>query len=508
MTLLLLYGVNLLVLAINFANRDTLIDGPVPRFNEPERVAGALPPSVTVQLPMYNERFVADRLIDACAKLDYPADRLDIQILDDSTDDTAAIAEERTNYWKQRGVRILHLRRSDRTGYKAGALQAGLKLSRAEFVAVFDADFVPDSGFLREVIGAFDSPKIGMVQARWSHLNEADSLLTRIQAFGLDTHFAIEQRVRNLTGCFINFNGTAGVWRRTCIDESGGWSADTLAEDLDLSYRAQLRGWRFKYLPRATAPAELPADMNAFRAQQFRWTKGTTQTAMKMLGPLWASEFPLSVKLEGTVHLTAHLAFPLVLILGLLNVPLLWMRSRTGMPGDVYFSMLSLGVLGFVGFFLAQLFAQRELYPDWKRRMLLFPAFMAGSMGLAVNNTRAVLEAVLRKRSTFVRTPKLRAVTAGDGAEVDVAGTFMRGGSRNSRQSNEEDYIASRLPAEFWVEIGMLAYLTVGLAWLIAHGAWLAIPFQLLLVAGFSLVVVYTAVGMRRAPTDEEVLSR
>ena len=209
----------MLVLAINFANRDTLIDGPVPRFNEPERVAGALLPSVTVQLPMYNERFVADRLIDACAKLDYPADRLDIQILDDSTDDTAAIAEERTNYWKQRGVRILHLRRSDRTGYKAGALQAGLKLSRAEFVAVFDADFVPDSGFLREVIGAFDSPKIGMVQARWSHLNEADSLLTRIQAFGLDTHFAIEQRVRNLTGCFINFNGTAGVWRRTCIDD-------------------------------------------------------------------------------------------------------------------------------------------------------------------------------------------------------------------------------------------------------------------------------------------------
>lgn len=480
MGLLLLFGLNLLMLAIGFASQDRLIDGDPDAVNlsNGSWATNRELPTVTVQLPVYNERFVVDRLIDACAVLDYPRDRFDIQVLDDSTDDTASIVEERVAFWKKRGVQILHIRRSDRSGFKAGALQAGLAFSNANYVAVFDADFVPTPDFLKRVVSEFDDAEIGMVQARWAHLNADDSLLTRIQAFGLDTHFAIEQRVRNLTGCFINFNGTAGIWRRTCIDASGGWSSETLAEDLDLSYRAQLAGWRFKYLPQTTAPAELPAEMNAFRSQQFRWTKGTTQTALKTLAPLWRSNFPLSVKLEGTVHLTAHLAFPMVLLLAISHTPLLYLKAKTGAPGNMFFALLSIGFLGFAGFFLAQLFAQRDLYPDWKKKMLLFPAFMAGSMGLAFSNSRAVLEAVAGKPSAFVRTPKRRSSPI-----QGRAGNVSNGTS---------DYVNRKLPWVVWVEVALLVYSLVGLAWLIASANWIAVPFQALLASGFGLVVGYS----------------
>lgn len=500
MMVLLLLGVNLFGLAIGFANNDRLIDGAVPQLGSVHQTTQTATkgrsdlPRVTVQLPVFNERFVIDRLIDACARLEYPSDRLDIQVLDDSTDDTASIAESRVSYWKQRGVRILHLRRSDRHGYKAGALQNGLTFSKADFVAIFDADFVPPPDFLLRVIPEFDRAEVGMVQARWAHLNAEDSLLTRIQAFGLDTHFAVEQRVRNLTGCFINFNGTAGVWRRSCIDDAGGWSADTLAEDLDLSYRAQLRGWKFKYLPNTAAPAELPADMNAFRNQQFRWTKGTTQTALKALGPLWRSDFPTPVKLEGTAHLTAHLAFPMVLILALVHTPMLYLKATTGAPSDAFFTLLGVGFLGFVGFFLAQLFAQRELYADWKQRMKLFPLFMAGSMGLSFSNTRAVIEALVGKQSAFIRTPKVRA--SGDPIEETDGLTDDRDAKRNpgaaAVESAEATYTSRKLPWVLLVEVALLLYSLAGLFWLILSGNWLALPFQTLLVVGFGLVVGYS----------------
>ncbi len=487
MLILLLFGVNLLLLAMAFANADRLRPGMAPPLGSASLLSNRSPselPTVTVQLPVYNERFVINRLIDACAALNYPRELLDIQVLDDSTDDTAVIAEARVSYWKERGVRILHIRRSDRSGYKAGALQQGLQFSNAQFIAVFDADFVPPPNFLLSVIPEFDQNEIGMVQARWGHLNADESLLTRIQSFGLDTHFAIEQRVRNLTGCFINFNGTAGVWRRACIDGAGGWSADTLAEDLDLSYRAQLGGWKFKFLSQTVAPAELPSEMNSFRAQQFRWTKGTTQTALKMLVPLWKSKFPLSVKLEGTVHLTAHLVFPMILLLALSHAPLLYVKSRTGLPNDLFFALLSIGFLGFVGFFLAQLLAQRELYPDWRRRMILFPAFMAGSMGLAVSNTRAIFQALRGQKSAFVRTPKL----SNELRNSD-------GGAENAASTNS--YLNQSLPWIVWVEFGIFVYTLAGLLWLIASKQWIAIPFQALLVAGFGLVIGYSFYSAR-----------
>ncbi|MDX1429875.1 MAG: glycosyltransferase, partial [Rhodothermales bacterium] len=264
MLVLLAYGANMLWLSARYRDIDVEKDGPVPDPDKLPPLRG-LWPAVTVQLPIFNEAYVVERLIDACAQLDYPRHCLEIQILDDSTDETVELAAERAAYWSRRGVNIVHIRRKNRTGYKAGALANGLQAATGDFIAVFDADFLPEPDYLRRIIPAFDGADVGMVQARWGHLNRIDSLLTKIQAFGLDTHFALEHRVREALGCFINFNGTAGVWRRECIEDAGGWSSDTLTEDLDLSYRAQMRGWRFRYLEDVEVAAELPNDMNAFR---------------------------------------------------------------------------------------------------------------------------------------------------------------------------------------------------------------------------------------------------
>src|SRR6056297_2067888 len=323
---LLAYGGNLLWLAVFHATDQELRDGPVP---DPEDLPepDASWPSVTVQLPLYNEADVVDRLIDACAALDYPRRKLEIQVLDDSTDETVDKVADRVEYWQNRGVDIVHIHRTDRTGYKAGALANGLRLARGDYVAIFDADFVPGADFLRRMMPHFfDDENLGMVQARWGHLNQDDSLLTQVQAFGLDAHFAIEQHVRQASDCFMNFNGTAGVWRRACIEDAGGWEHDTLTEDLDLSYRAQLEGWAFKYVPTTEVPAELPPDMNALRSQQFRWAKGGVETALKLVGRLWRSEEPARVKLQGTFHLTAHFAFPFILLAALTHAPLLLLK--------------------------------------------------------------------------------------------------------------------------------------------------------------------------------------
>ncbi len=401
-----LYGANLLWLAVMFVRNDRLRPGPVPPDDRAPPTDRAWP-SVTVQLPLYNEPLVAERLIDACAGLDYPRSQLEIQVLDDSTDDTTALVERRVDHWRQRGVDIVLIHRGDREGYKAGALRNGLRLARGAFIAIFDADFIPHPSFLRRMLPHLDAPDVGMVQARWGHLNAGDSLLTRVQAFGLDAHFALEQFVRNRTGCFMNFNGTAGVWRRSCIEDGGDWSSDTLAEDLDLSYRAQLRGWRFRFIDDVEVPAELPASLAALRSQQFRWTKGAAEAARKLLGSLWRSDQSRKVKVEGTFQLTAHFVFPCILAAALLHAPLL-MLKHVGLPGPgpLYFAFLGFGLVGFLGFFLAQLFAQRALYPNWLRRTAFFPLFMAGTIGLAVNNSRALFQAALGKRTPFVRTPK------------------------------------------------------------------------------------------------------
>ena len=464
------YGGNLLWLALFHASNDGLTEGPVPDPN-------ALPtpsadwPTVTVQLPLYNEAEVAHRLIDACVNLDYPRSCLEIQVLDDSTDETTKRVAERVEYWANRGVDIVHVHRDDRTGYKAGALANGLRLARGDYIAIFDADFVPDPDFLRRMVPHFfEKDDLGMVQARWAHLNADDSLLTQVQAFGLDAHFAVEQHVREESDCFMNFNGTAGVWRRACIEDAGGWEHDTLTEDLDLSYRAQLNGWTFKYVPTTEVPAELPPDMNALRSQQFRWAKGGVETALKLVSRLWRSDEPLGVKLQGTFHLTAHFSFPFILLAALTHAPLLLMKGLGHGPGELYFAIMGFGLFGFTGFLLAQLFAQRRLYPDWKRRLRLFPVFMAGTMGLSISNTNAFWQALWGTDTAFIRTPKY--------------GTDPGTGWWRSR------YAISELPQVVWWEALLAVYCTAGLGVVIALGEWAAVPFQALFAAGFVLVTV------------------
>lgn len=462
---LLVFGLNQLWMAWRFARADVLRPGPVP-----EPAARPAPPAawplVTVQLPLYNERAVAARLIDACAALDYPASRLEIQVLDDSADETRDVVAERVAHWRRRGVDVVHARRADRTGYKAGALAGGLAFARGDLVAIFDADFVPPPDFLRRIVPWFDAPDVGLVQARWEHLNAGASALTRVQAALLDAHFVVEQGVRHETGCFMSFNGTAGVWRQACIEDAGGWQADTLTEDLDLSYRAQLRGWRFRFAPDLGVPAELPTSVAAWRQQQFRWTKGTAETARKTLRRLWATPLPFRVRLQGALHLTGFLVYPAILTAALLHAPLLTAHALGFGVSDAYLGALGLGLFAFAGMTLAHLLTQRALHPDWPRRMRRFPSVLAASMGLAVSNTRAAAEALLRRRSPFVRTPKGRSYAP-----------------------------SVRIPLG---EVVLAAYCTAGLGVLLAVGAWAAVPFQLLFTAGFGFVGLYDSVGRRR----------
>lgn len=474
------YGANLLWLSYRHAAADGLREG-VPPGTGASPDPPAQWPRVTVQLPLYNEPLVAERLIDSCAQLDYPRALLEVQILDDSSDETSGIAADRALYWQRRGVDVVHVRRLHRTGYKAGALANGLRLATGDYIAIFDADFVPESGFLRQVLPAFSDDRIGLVQARWGHLNAGASLLTRLQSVGLDTHFAVEQRARYASDCFLSFNGTAGVWRRPCIEEAGGWQADTIAEDLDLSYRAQLAGWRFKFLDEVEVPAELPSTMAGLRTQQFRWAKGSVETASKLLRPLWHSDASTRRKVQGSMHLTGHLVFPFVLLAAILHAPLLAAHRAGGGPGEFYFGWMALGLFGFVGFGLAQLLGQRSLYVDWPRRLGAIPAFMAGTIGLSISNTRAVLEALLGKRTPFVRTPKF-----GDRHQrKESAGGVDRAVSESSqlRRALREATVVH------WLEACMLAYSLAGVWVLVSVGEWTALPFQLFFAAGFGLVV-------------------
>jgi cellulose synthase/poly-beta-1,6-N-acetylglucosamine synthase-like glycosyltransferase len=425
-------------------------------------------PVVTVQLPVFNELYVVGRLIDAACAIIYPKDKLEIQLLDDSTDNTVEIVGLSVEKYRKRGFDIKHIRRGTREGFKAGALKAGLAAARGEFVAIFDADFVPRPNFLLKTIPHFFvDPKIGMVQTRWEHINFDYSLLTRTQAMALDGHFVIEQSVRNKVGFFINFNGTAGVWRKSCIEDAGNWQADTLTEDLDLSYRAQLRGWKFKYLNNVTSPAELPSEINALKSQQFRWTKGAIETARKMLPIVWKAKIPMKVKFHATFHLTNNLVFPFILLAGILNVPLVFIK-HSGLY-NTYFDFMSVYVFAFIGSFLFYMFSQRDVYPDWQRRLFLFPVFMAGSMGFAVNNTKAVLEGLLRKKSEFIRTPKYSIKDKKD-------------------LWNDKKYVPLKINSTVVVEVALAVYCLFGVASSIYFLEIAAVPFQLLFFLGFAFV--------------------
>lgn len=493
---LTIYGMNLLWLAIKYVMTSRLREGSVPAPGDAPEMPGPWP-MVTLQLPLYNEALVAGRLIDACATLRYPRNLLEIQVLDDSTDETVNIVAERVAYWQEAGINISQVRRPERTGYKAGALEHGLALAKGEFIAIFDADFIPPADFLRRMLPRFDHPSIGMVQGRWGHINAEDSLLTRMQAFGLDAHFALEQFVRNRAGYFMNFNGTAGIWRRACIEDGGNWSSDTLAEDLDLSYRAQLKGWHFRYIEDVEVPAELPADMQALRSQQFRWTKGAAEAAIKLFRKLWASGQSRGVKIEGSFQLTAHFVFPFILLVALLHTPLL-MLKHWGLqgPGELYFALLGLGLAGFAGFFLAQLFAQRALYPNWLQRVFFFPLFMAGTMGMALSNTQALFQALRGKKTAFVRTPKYSTAELGSAkySTANISGGAATTGSDSGSAASgviKSDRQKRQISLIMLLEALFAVYCVAGLGFVIWYGEWVAVPFQALFALGFGLITLY-----------------
>jgi cellulose synthase/poly-beta-1,6-N-acetylglucosamine synthase-like glycosyltransferase len=362
-------------------------------------------PTVTIQLPIYNERYVVKRLIESVCRFDYPKELLEIQILDDSTDDTVDIAKAVAGDMGWQGFDIVYIHRDNRIGFKAGVLKEGLKHAKGELVGIFDADFIPHPSFLKETIPYFTDPKIGMIQTRWGHINSDYSLLTRAQSMGIDGHFGVEQASRAWNGFFMNFNGTAGIWRKTTIEDAGGWQADTLTEDLDLSYRAQLRGWKLKFVTNVVCPAEVPVTINAFKSQQHRWAKGSIQTAKKNIGKLFKSDVALLVKFQAFLHLTHYMVHPMMLLVVLTSIPMLytqWFFDSLAFP-IMIFTLLCLATCGPSSMYL---FSQKVLYHDWKSCIKVLPFLMCLGTGIAVNNTKAVLEALFNMKSGFIRTPK------------------------------------------------------------------------------------------------------
>ncbi len=441
-------------------------------------------PGVTVQLPIYNEKFVVERLIDAAAALDYPRDRIEIQVLDDSTDETVALAAARVRQHQAGGCRIEHLRRSDRTGFKAGALGHGLARASGEFILVLDADFVPEPDFLRQAIHPLSDPAVGMVQGRWGYLNRDRNLLTRAQAVLLDAHFAIEQSARAARGVFFNFNGTAGIWRAQAIHDAGGWRADTLTEDLDLSYRAQMRGWRFVYLRDVTCPSELPIDINAFKSQQYRWAKGAIEVLRALLAQLWQTRLPLRVKLEATVHLTSNVSYVLLLIDSLLLLaPSVVLRERFNLDGLLWLDvpLLVLATVSHVGFFAA---GQRALHGAGGVRLGDIALLIALLVGLTLNNSRAVVDGLLGRRSSFVRTPKL--------GTAAIAGVRRRLSAYTPQRSRH----GAR--AEIVLGTAYIAYF----AWALSQQYWLGAPFPAVFALSF-LAVGASSIAAQRVAPDE-----
>ena len=446
------------------------------------RPAGELSklPRVTVQLPIYNEVYVVERLIAAVAALDYPRELLEIQVLDDSTDETRLIAAGAVERYRSRGYDIAHVTRTDRRGYKAGALQAGMEKSTGEYLLIFDADFVPQPELLRQLLPHFSDPAVGMVQARWEHLNRDYSLLTRIQSIFLDGHFVIEHTARHRSGRFFNFNGTAGIWRRRCLEEIGGWQSDTLTEDLDVSYRAQLAGWKFVYLKDVATPAELPADMNGFKSQQHRWTKGSIQTGRKLLPAIFRSDYSWKVKAEAFFHLTNNFSHLLVVLLALLIVPAIVIRDQIGWRrvAVLDFPLFFGATFSFIAFYIS---SQREIGRDWKKMLKWMPLLLSLGIGMSLNNMHAVLEAVIDRKTEFTRTPKF-------GIEAE------RGDWKAKKY---------RSPGNFSLagEILLAAYFLVAIVFAVKYRYWVGVPFLLIFFNGFAYTAVFSLASRpRHAP--------
>jgi cellulose synthase/poly-beta-1,6-N-acetylglucosamine synthase-like glycosyltransferase len=457
LVILAAYGLHRYWLVYSYFKNRRNVPGPPPALAEW--------PKVTIQLPIYNERYVIERLVDTIARFDYPRELLDIQVLDDSTDETQQVASACVERYQALGLPIRYLHRNDRTGFKAGALAAGLQSATGEFVAIFDADFVPSPDFLRRTLPYFCDPRTAMVQTRWTYLNRHYSALTEVETILLDGHFVVEHGARSRSGSFFNFNGTAGVWRRCAIDDAGGWQHDTLTEDTDLSYRAQLRGWRFLYLPEIECASELPVEMNAFKTQQARWAKGLMQTAKKILPRVLRSDQPAHVKAEAVFHLTANISYPFMVVLSTLLLPAMIVRFYQG-----WFQMLLIDLPLFLasscsisGFYLV---SQRVLHPRaWKRSILYLPLVMAVGIGISVRNAKAVLEAVFGKESEFARTPKFNI--------EGQSGTWRKKLYRNR---------AGWMP---YSEIALGLYFVFTVVYSIQNENYATVPFLLLFVWGF-----------------------
>src|SRR6266850_3368581 len=475
LAVLAVYGAYRVKQVIDFWRYRKFVPQPKGKFVEEDL------PHITVQLPLFNEMYVTQRLVKAITEIDYPREKFQIQVLDDSTDETMKIARDTVETYAAKGFDIQYIHRTDRTGFKAGALEHGLKFAKGELLAIFDADFVPKPDCLRKLVDFFTDPLVGCAQMRWSHINGDYNLLTRLQTIMLDGHFVVEQTTRNRTGGFFNFNGTAGIWRRSAIELSGGWQHDTLTEDTDLSFRAQLMGWKFVYLLDEEAPAEIPVEINAFKAQQRRWAKGVMQVGIKLYPRIWHAPLPVRVRLEMFFRLTGNISYPLMIVASFLQFPLLLVRYNQPF---YHLMVLDLPLLFFSTVSVVMFYGTAVWYLDEKRtpRLLHLPLVMALGIGLAFSNARAVFEAIFGVKTDFIRTPKYRVEQTNDE-------TWKRKKYKRKR---------GLLPI---LELAFAAYFLLGIAYAIRLHMWGTIPFLLLFFFGFGYMgfmsVLQTTSGKR-----------
>lgn len=434
-------------------------------------------PRITVQLPVYNEMYVVERLIDAVCNIDYPPELFEVQVLDDSTDETQQIAKGVVERYQNLGLNISYIHRENRVGFKAGALAEGLRHAKGEFIAIFDADFIPCSEILTKTVHYFTDPNIGMVQVRWGHINSEYSLLTKIQSIMLDGHFVIEHSARNRSGRFFNFNGTAGVWRRDAIASSGGWQHDTLTEDLDLSYRAQLKGWKFIFVPDVIAPAEVPVEINSFKSQQHRWAKGSIQTARKILPVVLRSNLPWTIKVEAFFHLSNNISYLLMLVLSLFTLPSLVIRYERGWQNIMVLDLpiFLIGTLSVLSFYIL---SQKEIYNDWVSRIKYIPLLMSLGIGLSVNNSKAVLEALFGHQTDFKRTPKYCI-------------------EKNSDHWEHKKYRVTK-SAVALIELVFAVYFGLTIYYALLNNFYFSVPFLMLFFFGFSYTGLISLVQSNR----------
>lgn len=472
--LILFYAFAQLNLLINYIKAQKLVDNaPQLDLSNPEEV-----PYVTIQLPVFNEAYVMERLLDNIAFIDYPREKLEIQVLDDSTDETVETTAAHVKRLAATGLDIVHITRTDRSGYKAGALKEGLEVAKGELIAIFDADFLPDADWLYKTIPYFKDPEIGVVQTRWAHLNRDYSILTQVQAFALDAHFTLEQVGRNSKGHFINFNGTAGVWRKETIYDAGNWEGDTLTEDLDLSYRAQLKKWKFKYLEHVTTPAELPIIISAARSQQFRWNKGGAENFRKMFKRVIFSDISVRSKMHGILHLLNSTMFLNVLIVGLLSVPMLYIKNEYGHLRE-YFIVMSFFVISTIIFFVCYWYMYKKTYGSGFKNFVsyigMFFTFFSIAMGFSFHNSIAVLEGHAGKRSEFVRTPKFNLKAMGGNWKTNK-------------------YLLKKISPHVIIEGILMLYFAFGMysAFVVGDqgGDFGLFPFHLMLFIGFGFVFI------------------